>query len=418
MANPNSPTQAIVHLAFLALFPGFFFYHTALGRGVIGPILGGYFSPVALAALPVLLFIYVQKIKQERSFFTRTDRVFFAFVLFFFFIVLINFSVGADREVVTGHLVSIIHFVVVFIIFRMAEFKENRFRTTAILCLLAMSAIVYFMSVDGVFYLRRQGESPDSESVAAYQGFARSYLVTFIAVIPYIKSGLPRLLLYCLAMPALFLNGSRSELLALAGLIGVIEVFHAKHKVAVISFVLGIASLFILYSDSIIELFPGNRSTQVFDMDRSSSWESRDLLFSQALRTIAAHPILGDYGSYASFFGSAGSNAHNIFSAWVDLGFPGFLFLVSMLLVPAYFLIVSYFFGDNAKPVEELLLAFSLMFVTLLLLATAKSFTYVLIAAALARYASYRRVNDYCDSSTAYIRRSPSERLYFYREAR
>lgn len=400
MKNSRSLGLSTVHLAFFALFPGFFFYHSALATGRIGFALAGYFSPVSLIFMPFLAFIYLRKISQHKRLFTTTDFAFFGFLLYFFFIVAFHFSDGANRDLTRNHILSILQFAVVFVIFKMAEFSSQQFRWLAFICLIGMTAIIFFLSVNGFFNLREQAEFGYSESVATYQGFARSYLVTFLVIVPFIKSVPLRLCMYLICLPALFLNASRTEFVALALLIFLIEVLYSRYRLAILLSVLAAVFFLPFYFHDFIKLLPDNRVMELLDLSRSSSWEARHLLSLRAYETIAAHPLLGDYGSYAGRNCCAGSFSHNILSAWVDLGLLGFIYLLCMLVFPTYFLFMDIVSRKDRKNSEELVLAFSLLFVTLLLLLTAKDFTYMLIAAALGRYAYYR-------SAQAAVSRTP-----------
>src|SRR4051812_49147573 len=100
MVNLNSLGMAIVHLAFFTLFPGFFFYQSALGAGITGAFLGGYFSPVSLMFLPVLLLLYLLGIKKNKRFFTRMDFAFVTFLMYFSFTVALHFATGENQDVV------------------------------------------------------------------------------------------------------------------------------------------------------------------------------------------------------------------------------------------------------------------------------------------------------------------------------
>jgi hypothetical protein len=88
--------------------------------------------------------------------------------------------------------------------------------------------------------------------------------------------------------------------------------------------------------------------------------------------------------------GVQGLYAHNIFSAWVDLGFVGFVWLLLMLLIPFCVLAARAWGSRPDDDLPDLMLTLVLLAVTLLLLFTAKEFTYMLTGAALGRYARYR----------------------------
>jgi hypothetical protein len=390
MEKSDSLNLWAAHLAFLALFPGFFLYHTALGIGAIGPVLAGYFSPVCLAFWPLLAPLYVRKIKRNKGFFSRVDLAFFGFLLYFFLAVTLNFAGGADYVIVRDHLATIIHFATVFIVFRVADFGSPRFRSILFICLAGMTAVIFYLSIDGFFYLKEDSAAADSEAIATYQGFARSYFMTALAVLSFTRSAFWRLVIYFAGVPALFVNGARSELSALIAVIALTEICFAKKRAValLLAVVFGVMNL-LAYPDYLIALLPDNRALELLDLSHSSSWEDRKILFAHALKTIAAHPIFGDYGSYVAI-GGRGSYAHNIFSAWVDLGFFGFLYLVCITVLPALSLSIELVFRSARERSEELILAFSLLFVTLLLLFTSKNFEEMIIAAAVGRYAHYR----------------------------
>lgn len=407
MTTYSSLGRTVAHLAFLALFPGFFFYQSALSLGLIGPFLGGYFSAATIAFLPVLLLFYLLQAHRAKLGFMKIDRVFFGFLGYFLFIVGFNFATGGEREVVVHHLLSIVHFIVVFVAFRLADFDSAWMKRAMLLCLLAMAALIFVMSGDGVSYLDNQTAS-DESSVATYQGFARSYLVTFIALAPFIRSRIWLRLLGAISIAALYLNGARSELMVSIALVLVFEFFYAKHKMVMLLAAIALFASLVFLIDDIVQLLPRNRTLELLESNSSSSWETRNMLFVHALNTIAAHPIFGDYGSYVAVHGS-GSYVHNIFSAWVDIGLFGFIYLLGMTLTPMYLLSIDFAFKWKKGQSRELLLAFCLMLVTLLMLFSAKSFTYMLIGAALARYAHYRSKNVHAQGRSSHVR-SPSLR--------
>jgi hypothetical protein len=246
-----------------------------------------------------------------------------------------------------------------------------------------MSAIVFYFSVDGSFYLASLNESKNPESLATYQGFARSYMFTLIVMMCFVKSVTARILMYAIAIPTLFINTARSEFVAIIFLIPIVELYYAKNKLfmALAMFVLFfIAALGYTYVSA---AFPDNRVLELTDISQSSSGILRHSLTVEALKTIADNPILGDYGSYP-----VGSYAHNILSAWVDLGLFGFVFLLAILIYPMLRMLLEGVFRRSKS--GHFILAFALMSVTLFMLFTSKNFTDIPIGAALGAYAKYR----------------------------
>ncbi|WP_147376866.1 O-antigen ligase family protein [Noviherbaspirillum saxi] len=411
MRHLNTPASKIANWAFLMLFPGFFFYHTALGLRVIPPLLGGFFSPVCIAMAPILCAVYAIGLYREKNAHTGVDQAFFGFLLYFVFIIAVN-SVffDADERVVTSHLVAILHFIVVFIVFKFARFDTGTMRATVLLCWLTMTALIFNLANDGFFYLREQDPGIDHEYVATYQGFGRSYLVMFLVLIPFIKSIPARLSVYLIAVAALFVNGSRSDFAGAILAIAVLELLNAKHKLFVVVLAASCIAFFNMQAADTLGIFPENRTLELLDFSAASSWEGRNVAFAHAIETIVKSPWLGGYGSHFDI-GGEGEYAHNILSAWVDLGFIGFAWLVLLLTVPLCALAKRLLSSGPTARSAEPLLPLSLIVVTIFLLCTTKEFTYMLIGAALGAYTQYQqRVRQAtCISPTGYTTCRPTQ---------
>lgn len=382
----NKVKLATVYLAFFLLFPGFFFYQTMLGLGFISAFLGGYFAIISLGIFFPLLFFYATDIKNRESYFSTTDLHFFIFLAYFLLVTIINFLSGANSLIVQKHILSIIYLINIFIIFKTISLNERYFKVIIIAAIMAMSAIIFYYSNNGSFYLATLGISKNPESVATYQGFSRSYLLTFIVAIAFIKTAITRFTIYGIGAAALFLNGARSEFVAMLFLIPIIEIYYSKYKISVLISIFLIAAIISLNIGYISSILPDNRILELTNLSQSSSANLRHHLTIQAINTINENPILGDYASYKS-----GDYSHNILSAWVDLGLFGFIFLLFILLRPAFLLFFNGFFLRTRS--EELLLAFSLVCITLLLVFTSTTFDNMLIGSALGAYAKYRCKN-------------------------
>lgn len=374
---------ATIHLAFLLLFPGFFFYQTLLGLGTISAFLGGYFSIISLVIILPLIFFYSIEIKQGRNYFSKTDLYFIIFLAYFFFVIAINFSSGANSTIVKTHLLSIIYLINIFIIFKIIDLNDKILKIISIASLMIMSAIIFYFSANGSFNLTLLGESKNQESLATYQGFARSYLLTFVVTISFIRSITKRILIYCIAIPALFLNSARSEFAAMLFLIPIIEIYYSKNKLNIALAIFIILAIIGINFEQILEILPSNRTLELIDLSQSSSANLRHYRTLQAIQTINENPILGDYASY-----EAGTYSHNILSAWVDLGLLGFIYLLAILTFPALRLFFNGFFLRTKS--GEFILAFSLICIALLLVFTSKTFDEMVIGAALGAYAKYK----------------------------
>jgi O-antigen ligase len=192
-----------------------------------------------------------------------------------------------------------------------------------------------------------------------------------------------RLVLYAIAVAALFLNGARSELVAALCVLPMIELYRAKHWFPYLYVVLLVFGLANIDPQFLANRFPESRVWELFNLSQSSSAAARHELTEHALRTIAEHPVLGAYASYPP-----GGYSHNILSAWVDLGVFGFVYMLFMLLRTAVGLCSR---GWLVRPRSgQFLLAWSLICISLLLLATAKTFDDMFFGAAMGAYANYR----------------------------
>ena len=370
-------------LAFLLLFPGFFFYQTLIGMGVMGAFLGGYFSVVSIALFPPLAYMYYLGIKARVGRVASTDLHFGFFLFYFFVIVAINAAFGANPMIVKTHLLSILYFINIYLIFKHGDFSERKTIAATLVSLLLMSATIFFFSRDGSFQPGQFGDPTSPDSVATYQGLARSYVLTFVTVVCFTRVMAARLVLYAIAVPALFLNGARSELVAALFLFPTIELYRAKHWLPFLYLVLLVLALASIGPKLMANHFPESRVWELFDLSRSSSATARHELTEHALHTIAENPVLGAYASYPP-----GGYSHNILSAWVDLGLFGFVYMLLMLVGTAIALCSR---GWLIRPRSgQFLLAWSLICISLLLLVTAKTFDDMFFGAAMGAYANYR----------------------------
>jgi hypothetical protein len=372
-------SPAAARLAFLLLFPGFFFYQTLIGIGAMPAFLGGYFSIVSIALVLPLDFFYFMTLQAARYRVPRTDLQFAFFLAYFFLVVAINGVFGADAAIVQTHLFSILYFINIYIIFKTIDFSERTTMVTAWACLLLMSAVIFYFSEGGSFL---PGQSTDA-NVATYQGFARSYLLTFVAVICFTRHAAVRVVLGCIAVAALFMNSSRSELVAVLVLIPLVEIYRSRSRLTTVCLVLVALAVAAIGLDYAVQAMPDHRVWELFNLSQSDSSNARHHLAQRALDTIAEHPLLGAYASYPP-----GQYAHDIRSAWVDLGLFGFSYLL-LMLVPTAFTLFAVGWFRRARS-GDFLLALSLICMSLLLLLTAKTFDDMFAGAALGAYANHR----------------------------
>jgi len=374
--------QWLMVACFFMLFPGFFFYHTLLGTGASGAFLGGYFAPVALAFAAPMCLVYLARMRREARRLTLVDVHYAIFLAYFLGVVAVNAVAGANRTIVAYHLLAILFMVLVYIQFSFIDFDSRRFRAIGLLSLAFMSAIVFSYSVDGVFYLGSLGIAKDANALATYQGFSRSYLFTYLAVVSFTRNLPLRLVLHALGAATLFVNTARSEFVALLLAIPLIELYYARRKLYFALAGVCLAAAVGLYLDLILAALPANRILELFDLSHSTSANKRHQLTVHALQAIAAHPILGDYGSY-----KPGHYSHNVLSAWVDLGLFGMVYVAALAIVPITPMFFHEYFAARARP--GFLLAFAFACVTVLLLLSSHYFTDMLLSATLGACSRY-----------------------------
>jgi hypothetical protein len=385
---PDRSSEAVkgkfaVHAAFLLLFPGFFFYQTLLGLGAIGAVLGGYFSIVAVPMTVPLVWFFIDAAKRNDNYLVKLDFYFFLFILYYSIVIAANFAGGADRAIVQRYALSMTFCLNIYIIFRMMDLNDRAFVAAVAFSLIAMSAITIYFSIGGFFYLRNLDEATNPDSLASYQGFARSYIYTFLILISVVRFIGFRLLLYGLAIVSLFLNGARSEFSGVLFLIPIIELHHARHKLYSIGVVFLLLIWFAANAEVIVNMLPDNRILQLFDVSHSSSGVAREQLSSDAWHTITENPIFGDFGSYAD-----GYYAHNILCAWVDFGVFGLVLLAALLVWPAVRLFADGYF--LRKQSGDFVLSCSFVCLAILWVLTAKSVPDMSVGAALGAYAKYQ----------------------------
>jgi len=386
--NPDRSIEAVkgkfvVHAAFLLLFPGFFFYQTLLGLGVIGAYLGGYFSVVAVPFSVPLVWLFIDAAKRNVNYLVKLDFYFFLFFLYYSLVIAANFAGGADRAIVQRYVLSMIFCLDIYIIFRTMDLSDKTFIAAVGVSLAAMSAITMYFSIGGFFYLRNLDEATNPDSLASYQGFARSYIYTFLVFISVVRFVGVRLVLYGLAIASLFLNGARSEFSGVLFLIPILELYHARQKLYSVGIVFLLLIWFAANAESIVSMLPDNRILQLFDVSHSSSGVAREQLSSDAWHTITENPIFGDFGSYPD-----GYYAHNILCAWVDFGLVGLVLLAALLVWPAVRLFADGYF--LRKKSSDFVLSCSFVCLAILWVLTAKSVPDMSVGAGLGAYAKYQ----------------------------
>lgn len=363
-------------IAFVIVFPVYIGYQQLVFFGVIPPALGGYFTWGTVMATP---FVLISLLRSERPKFGLVDILFALLCLQLIGATVAGYVYQVDMEITLNYVAFSIKFIVLaalaYVLPWGSKFYTGIFR--GIFVSLSWFAIYSYIESGGVL-------TPATAKILEldYQGIAYAYLVMHLISLG--KSGFyPRMFLHSTLVAVLFTIGARSEFVAAVLVIVAYELLKARSlRVAAATaggLALAAGAAFVVFSTNIEE----SRISGLFDIAYDESAIQRQRALSNALDTIANNPFSGDYGSYV-----AGEYAHNILSAWVDLGLFGFLVVVAICVIPLLVLVRDYILlGDrdihSQCTVATIVLCFLLIF--------AKSFTYPLLPIVVGLFQRYGR---------------------------
>lgn len=376
-------------LGFFILFPGFFFYHTLIGLGVVPAFLGGFFRPMALVFVCVFFSVFLFR----RKIFPRTISpegfLFFCILVWTSLIASWHYFIGSkmgNSEIFLWTISGVLFNLTCFLIGRNLQLDSKAFNFVLLFLLFMMVSCVYFFQDNGNFYLKFSGLG-DEEKTATYQGFARSILITGIFSLAFLPSILTRSLVSLITASALYYNGARTEffcfILSFVGLLLATSIARSFSLKTISLFVFYFALSCFLFSETMRTLLPENRILQVYDLKSSTSVIARTELTSMGWQEIIKDPFFGNYAYYLDFYGTGGY-PHNLLAAWVNLGFLGFAMYVALLGLMAKRILKV--FNSSYKNINTNLktAAFVVLFTTTLSLLTAKDYSYMLVGFAAA----------------------------------
>lgn len=365
------------NMTFFILFPGFFFYHSAIGLDLIPAFLGAMLGLILTLFTPLVLASFYYLKGRFLSTYSSIDFL-------FLFLMLLNISTtlfnaifskpyGFSEIIFTQSLSGILGILMCYGLAKTVPFKSKFFLIYICLSLIIMDIIVmYNVGSRGFFYLKVQSEN--EQFVATYQGFARSMLMVAFFSIILIKNNFYRVMLILITTPALFLNGARTEFIVFVFTLIAFSLRRSQYSLYLGIFVLFCISIILLNTDYLIALLPESRMTAIFDVFTSSSGNSRRKMLDYAYMTVQNNPLFGDYGSYSKL--STGSYAHNIFSAWVNLGILGFLLYISIILISTSYA-TKVFFSTKYRDNESTMM-FVFVVATVVSMVFSKTYGYMM----------------------------------------
>lgn len=320
---PRYARLLIGGVTFWLLFAGFFLYHFLASQDIIPRVAGGLFSIVLIIALPGLVWGTALAFRRlpglGQGLTAQSSILFFTWAIFW---LAIHVASEPDHPAHLQLLATLVlTFGLLMLVFNLPVYS----RTLHLVCgvtlfVIGLLSLAYIDSTTLMII-----GSSDEES-ASYQGMARGLMVIGAFVI----CGVPRLTvrfaLAAFATVALFFTGARSELYgfiaAFATMEGVISRRSPFAQAALVILLVGLAWIILQNLD----VLAASRQLQIFDLSQSTSWVARQYMAEYAERQILAHPFAGVYGGHWDL--GEGDYAHNALSAWVSLGFIGFVLFV------------------------------------------------------------------------------------------
>lgn len=376
-------------VGFILLFPGFFFYHTLIGLGIMPAILAGYLRPVSFLFLLCIFlfgfrFIFLVLPKPGYPGFLYFTILFWSMIVALWHYLF--GSVAGNLEVLEWSISGILLGFTCYVIGKGLPLDKRVFVFIVLLCLMAMVLIVLQFKHENMFYIRSLGIG-DEEKTTSYQGFARSLAMTGILALAFINNWWFRFFLASLTIVSLYFNGARTELVCFALSFFIVLFFFILRKGRSVLYLL-VLLLFLftlpLFSfQAVQERLPENRVLQLLDLAGSSSAIKRSFLNESGLETINDFPFFGSYAFYYKSYG-VGGYPHNLLSAWVNLGLVGVTLYVALLFF-LFFIFFTYMWKSYFMFNSVLgFLALQTLFFVVTALLFAKDYSYMLLGFAVA----------------------------------
>jgi len=370
---------------FFALFPGFFLYHTLIGRGLMPAIIGGFFRPMVIVF--IVLVVFSMLLGNDRLG-HRKDPIGLIYVLILIWttvIALWNYFLGkqvGNLEMLDWSISYVLIDAACYLIGKHLPLSSKVMSGLLVNSLTGMVLIVLFLSTDGMFDLRGEGLG-DQEKTATYQGFARSLGLTGILSIALTQRESSRAAMAIATIIALYVNGARSEFVCtIAACLAFWSLITVKSQLRVwfsVGFFCLIIILMLRSIDNLQEILPQNRILELFDLSTANSAIQREELAQAGWEEIIKNPLFGNYGFYYQTDG-VGGFSHDISGAWVNLGGIGFsgyvILLIALFLEQIHSVRSGYIVSALGSAA---LLTFVASFVAVLF---AKEYTYELLACA------------------------------------
>lgn len=327
---------------FILLFPAIFFYSSGVASSLITPILGGgfgFFAALTLATLSPSLLMRIPTLSGNALIMT------FAFAslsLYTTTLLIANYLLHKNlqniNELINQYLTLLATWTALFAIgFFWPKSTPVSFRALNFVFLCGIFLVIT-LNIDRSNMIFALGTS-QTEMSLSYQGLARSTAFTGLALLALIKDKAISAIVALILLFSLFFIGARAELVGVIATLPFIAYLHFKARpisTLIISIILGVILLaFFVYFYDTLKI---SRHFEIFNIASSSSGSARIEMHRSAMESIKDSPLLGNFGGHAQSYEGVGSYAHNIISAWRQLGVLGFslycFLMIGSIVIP------------------------------------------------------------------------------------
>lgn len=327
----------------LAIFPGFYIYHSAAGLGFLPLFFGGWASNwnlIGAALLAPLLLV------QTRSHW-RTHIPFVTLILIVAAYALYYSRYGDEWQsqpimfAETSKL--ILGWLCLYSLGWLITTGDWSRRLVQIS--FAATSLIAVTWADWTllnFILEYRSTAP--RGVSEYSGLATAYFMISVLALSLTRSRAWQVSIIGVTTLVLFLLSSRSELIAFVIIVigwAMVTAIHRHFLTAIAGLVLS-ASIFagLLYYPQIVKTVEhfgveigrsdedaseNFRNAELLNIQSSESASIRGETIRSGLKNIQSSPILGDYGGQIRDLGQFGLYAHNVLSVWQQYGLVSFL---------------------------------------------------------------------------------------------
>lgn len=369
--------ESFSNISFLVLYPGFIIYNLLVGYGFIPAFLGGYFGIISFS---YLLFASVFVIVKPVLLLTKIGYyyLFFIFSLFFISSITALYSIGFNYEYYVQLAFrqylesSILLLSTIAISFGVNINSKVLIRGVSIFvfCVFLFFSFYVIITKKSMFYMLSITEGA-KDGLSTYQGYGRTFLVTGLLLLAVVKKDIIYSLLAIIIAFILFVNGSRSELIAFIFSLFLYSLYYYKSSRTLFLLLFIFLGGIFLYFSGGYEQMAGSRVFQLTNISEASSWQGRKALQSMALQQLSINPIWGIFGGHILATGTAGGYAHNVFSAWVNYGVIYFILYLILVCWPLVSTTISLFIKKENS--SQLKFCFLISSSVVLLILTAKS---------------------------------------------